>query len=223
MTHMTININGRNGLPHASLIHDDHLSDLPPLEDITDDELGDDAADGPELVAGSDLATDNTAEWADPPADVVGAAMLGLTDARVAAIAVRGCFGLYHLVREHADQRTSVPPYLLEFARNYEEYIIPAAEEMYFAYFGANDKQPDGIPRGLYDVGCVDCMDVDKCVRYAHSLHQLLESHADPGPARPPLFPVKFPSAESQMLMQIMFVEYRRWAGSTPKPVDPPK
>ena len=37
MTHITVNINTRNGLPHVSVMHNDRSDDLPPLEDITDD------------------------------------------------------------------------------------------------------------------------------------------------------------------------------------------
>lgn len=212
MTIITININGLPGANDGKKLRLDRLADDDaPIDETTGRWLDDDADADPEPLEDIHADDDHTAEWADPPEDVVGPAMLKLSDARIAGIAVRGCFGLYHLVREHVDQRTSVPPYLLEFARNYEEYIIPAAEAMYCAYFDDNDKQPDEIPQGLYTVGCVDCLDVDNCARYACRLHQLLESHAGPGPTRPPLFPTEFPATESQLLMQIMFVEYRRW------------
>lgn len=211
MTTITIHINEHGGTDGSNKTRVNPLADDDtPIDEATDRWQDDDTGTDPEPIEDIDSGNDHSGEWADPPEDVVGPAMLKLSDARIAGIAIRGCFGLYHLVREHADQRTSIPPYLLEFARNYEEYIIPAAEAMYEAYFDANDERPDEIPRGLYDLGCVDCMDVDNCARYAYRLHQLLGSHTGPGPTRPPLFPIKFPATESQLLMQIMFVEYRR-------------
>lgn len=218
MTRIIININEHIKAQSSDDAAGGHTAEDDALVDDTIDACNDEdgcAERSTSEDSGADI--DHNGEWAEPPDETVGPAMHGLSDARIAAIAVRGCFGLYHLVREHADQRTSVPPYLLKFARIYEEYIIPAAEAMYFAYFGANGKQPDEIPRGLYDVGCVDCMDVNKCARYACRLHQLLESFAGPGPARPPLFPVEFPATESGLLMQIMFVEYRRRNGADAK------
>jgi hypothetical protein len=130
----------------------------------------------------------------------------------IAAIVIRGCFGLYHLVREHDRRNASVPPYLLQFARDYEIPIIPAAEQLYFAFFCENGEQPDDVPRELHELGCVECEDADRCSVYAQQLHELIEAFAKSGAASHPLLPVVFPDGEARLLVQIMLVEYHRWA-----------
>lgn len=151
-------------------------------------------------------------EWAGQADDVSGAAMLELSLPRVAAIVVRGCFGLYHLVREHEGRQTSVPLYLLQFARDYEVPIIPAAEQLYSTFFCEHGEQPDEVPRDLYELGCVECEDTKTCSAYAQRLHDLVEAIAGSGAALHPLLPVAFPVGETRLLVQIMLVEYRRWA-----------
>lgn len=151
-------------------------------------------------------------EWADQAHDVGGATMLELSPPRIAAIVVRGCFGLYHLVREHEGRHTSVPIYLLQFARDYEVPIIPAAEQLYFTFFCEHGEQPDEVPRDLYELGCVECEDPNTCSVYAQRLHDLVEAIAGSGAALHPLLPVAFPDGETRLLVQIMLVEYHRWA-----------
>lgn len=155
---------------------------------------------------------DFSTEWVNRADDVGGAAMLELSPPRIAAVVVRGCFGLYHLVRKHDGRQTSVPLYLLQFARDYEVPIIPAAEQLYFKFFCEHGEQPNEVPRDLYELGCVECEDANTCSAYAQRLHDLIEAIAGSGAALHPLLPVAFPDGETRLLVQIMLVEYQRWA-----------
>jgi hypothetical protein len=190
MTSIVININ-------------EYLSTSAAAEALSDSV--DHAAEFPEGVDGS-------VEWPGQIGGIGGAAMLDLTPPDIAAIVVRGCFGLYHLVREHDGRRTSVPPYLLQFARDYEVPLIPAAEQLYFAFFCEHGEQPDEVPRELFELGCVECEEADRCSVYAQQLHELVEAFAKSGAALHPLLPVVFAGGEPRLLVQIMLVEYHRWA-----------
>ncbi|HEX7324043.1 MAG TPA: hypothetical protein VF292_01640 [Rhodanobacteraceae bacterium] len=155
---------------------------------------------------------DYSMDWPEPLQEKSGAAMLELSPPRVAAIAVKGCFSLYHLVREHAGQPSTVPAYLLRFAHDYEEYLIPAAEQMYFPYFTEHGTQPDEIPRELYELGCVECERADKCTSHAQRLHDLIEAYSASGEASSTVLSIAFPDAEARLLIQVLLTEYAKSA-----------
>lgn len=196
MVSIVININGHRK-PHET----EEVPDIDELQEEDDLEY-------------FDFNTD----WPDQAEDESVDAITELSPQRIAAIVVRGCFGLYHLVREHADQRTSVPSYLLQFARDYEDPIIPAAEQLYFSFFCENGERPDEIPRDLYELGCVECKDVDRCSAYAQRLHTVVEALAAFDGVSHPLLPTVFRDGETRLLMQVVLVEYHRWTASRGSP-----
>lgn len=155
---------------------------------------------------------DNSMFWLDSVYGESGAAMTELPPPRIAAIMVKGCFGLYHLVRQHRRRRTRVPEYLLHFARDCEEPIIPAAEVTYFKYYCEGGAKPDEIPDDLYLLGCVECEDAAKCSCHALRLHRLLEAFARASRTAQRDFIEVFPVEQSRPLMRAMFAEHRLWS-----------
>lgn len=155
--------------------------------------------------------------WPDPPHEDMGELIANMFDPRIAAIMIKGCFGLYHLVREHRRRRTRVPGYLLQFARDCEEPIIPAAEVTYFRYYCEGGKQPEDIPDDLYLLGCVECEDPAKCTCHALRLHRLLEAFAGADRTAQRDFLEVFPAEESRPFMRAMFAEHRLRAAAKGK------
>ena len=152
--------------------------------------------------------------WDDPPSEDIDHACARERDGGdIPAILVKGCFALYHLVREHRRRRTKVPKFLLAFARTYEEPLIPAAETVYEDFFDSGC-DPGEIPEHLLELGLATADDVAVCVRYVMRLHGLLEActSAD-GKAPRDIFKSIVPrSFALPLLLGLMLAEYRRWA-----------
>jgi hypothetical protein len=154
---------------------------------------------------------DNGVLWLDPPTDEQIASVTALPLECIAAILVKGCFALYHLVREHRRRRTKVPEYLLRFARTYEEPLIPIAETMYLNYFDY-DLEKVEIPEHLLDLGLATADQVAACVLHAMRLHRLLEAFGkDGGTTQRAFFRAMRRGDETlYLLLWAMLGEYRR-------------
>ena len=151
--------------------------------------------------------------WDDPPhEDIDHACARELDGGDIPAILVKGCFALYHLVREHRRRRTRVPKYLLEFARTYEEPLIPAAETVYEDFFDSGC-DPGEIPEHLLDLGLAAADDVAVCVRHAMRLHSLLEAcaGADRKAPREILRLIMPRGFALPLLLGLMLAECRHW------------
>lgn len=154
--------------------------------------------------------------WDDPPSAELDKDPEELLDGdRIPAIVVKGCFALYHLVREHKRRRTRVPKYLLAFARTYEEPLIPAAETVYEDFFGGGC-DPGEIPEHLMDVGLDTAYNVDVCVRHALRLHYLLEvcTRTDSAAPRDALSGIMPRGFALHLLLGLLLAEYQRWAAT---------
>lgn len=163
---------------------------------------------------------DNDVFWLDPAAEEQVEVMTKLPAERIAAIVVKGCFALYHLVREHRRRRTSVPQYLLHLAREHENPLIPAAEALYIAYFEGG-RWPDDIPKGLLDIGLSTADHAAECTPHAWRLHRLLEAFGGASLAIQKEFFEMFPTDEGAMLLvQLMISKHWAWMAA-PKHLRP--
>ena len=168
---------------------------------------------------------DITCDWAwdDPASAQMDKANAQELDGdRIPAIMVKGCFALYHLVREHKQRHTRVPKYLLGFARIYEDPLIPTAETVYEDFFDGGCA-PGEIPEHLLDVGLATADDVAVCVRHAMRLHYTLEACANSDDEAPrdilkSILPRGF---ALHLLLGLMLASYRSQAAAAPtlKPV----
>ena len=164
---------------------------------------------------------DNEVFWLDPADEEPVKVMTKLPPERIAAIVVKGCFALYHLVREHRRRRTSVPEYLLRVAREHDIPLIPAAEALYVAYFEGGH-WPDDIPQGLLDIGSSTADSAAECIPHALRLHRLLEAFGSSRRTVQNEFFEMFPTDEGAMLLvQVMITRHRSWmaAPKHPRPV----
>lgn len=137
-------------------------------------------------------------------------------DADIAAIVVHGGCALYSIAHEHRPRKTRVPNYLLQFAREHENALIPAMEALYVPYFCEAGVHPDGIPGPLREAIVTATNDPTLCARDALRLHRLLIAFQDEYIVSQRKVLEYFPSDRVRQLFKAMVAAHKAWQRGRP-------
>lgn len=153
--------------------------------------------------------------WKEPRADATPEELRALPDEEMAAILIKGLFAIYHLSRKHATLPRKVPDYLYDYAKQFEEPIVPAAETLYGHFFHGTPCHPgDEIPDDLFELGMGTARNTDSCVRHGLRLHAFLAAFAGDVPqaerAAHRLFRATVHPGSARLLLPL-FETCRRW------------
>jgi hypothetical protein len=154
--------------------------------------------------------------WNEPRADATPETLRELPDEEMAAVLIKGLFAIYHLSREHAKLPRKVPDYLYNYARQFEEPIVPTAETLYERYFHEDRFHPgDDIPDDLYELGMRTARNVRSSSHHALRLHKFFTAFADdPLQAERALHRLfrETTRSRSGRLLLPLFAACRRWS-----------